>query len=60
MEEPRRRTLVRMSNLMERVRKYNVREDSRTSIQDKHLFFPIPQSAIDANFSVQLEQNPGY
>ncbi|GEO06123.1 membrane protein [Adhaeribacter aerolatus] len=60
VEEPRRRTLVRMGNLVERVRKYNIREDSRTSIQDKHLFFPIPQSAIDANFSVQLEQNPGY
>lgn len=23
-------------------------------------FYPIPQSAIDANFSAPLEQNPGY
>ncbi len=60
VEEPRRRTLVRMGNLVERVRKYNIRADTRTSIQDKHLFFPIPQSAIDANFSARLEQNQGY
>jgi starch-binding outer membrane protein, SusD/RagB family len=60
VEEPRRRTLIRMGNLVERVRKYNIREDTRSSIEDRHLFFPIPQSAIDANFSAKLEQNPGY
>lgn len=59
-EEPRRRTLTRMGNLVERVRKYNLLEITRTTIQDKHAFFPIPQTAIDANFSVKLEQNPGY
>jgi hypothetical protein len=60
VEEPRRRTLVRMGNLVERVRRYNLRADTCNSIQDKHMFFPIPQSAIDANFSAKLEQNPGY
>jgi tetratricopeptide (TPR) repeat protein len=59
-EEPRRRTLMRMGKLVERVRKYNMRESTRTSIQEKHELFPIPQTAIDANFSTKLEQNPGY
>jgi hypothetical protein len=60
VEEPRRRTLIRMGNLVERVRKYNLLEITRTTIQDKHAFFPIPQPAIDANFSTKLDQNPGY
>lgn len=60
VEEPRRRTLCRMGNLVDRVRRYNLRPDTRSSIADKHLFFPIPQTAIDANFSAKLEQNPGY
>lgn len=60
VEEQRRRTLTRMGKLVERVRKYSIRASTRTTIQDKHAFFPIPQSAIDANFSAKLEQNPGY
>jgi hypothetical protein len=60
VEEPRRRTLCRMGKLVERVRKYNMREDTRISIQDFNELFPIPQIAIDANFSTVLEQNPGY
>ena len=59
-EEPRRRTLARMGKLVERVRKYNLLEQTRTTIQDKHELFPIPQTAIDANFGAKLEQNPGY
>ena len=59
-EEPRRRTLTRMGLLVERTRKYNLLEVTRTTIQDYHEFFPIPQSAIDANFAKKLEQNPGY
>lgn len=59
-EEPRRRTLIRMEKLVERVRKYNLLEISRTTIQDYHGLFPIPQTAIDANFTKQLVQNPGY
>lgn len=60
VEEPRRRTLCRMGNLVERVQQYNIRPDTRSSIKNKHLFFPIPQSAIDANYSAKLEQNPDY
>ncbi|MBB5284061.1 tetratricopeptide (TPR) repeat protein [Rhabdobacter roseus] len=57
-EEQRRRTLTRFGMLVERVRKYNHRSSS--SIQEKHEFLPIPQSAIDANIGAKLEQNPGY
>ncbi|GGM90357.1 hypothetical protein GCM10010967_24180 [Dyadobacter beijingensis] len=60
VEEQRRRTLSRMGKLVERVRKYSIRASTRTSILEKHELFPIPQSAIDANFSAVLEQNPGY
>jgi hypothetical protein len=60
VEEQRRRTLIRMGKLVERVRKYSIRASTRNTVQDKHAFFPIPQSAIDANFSAKLEQNPGY
>jgi tetratricopeptide (TPR) repeat protein len=59
-EEPRRRTLTRMGNLVDRVRKYSLLESTRSTIQDKHLFFPIPQTAIDANIGAKLEQNAGY
>lgn len=59
-EEPRRRTLMRMGKLVERVKKYNMKEETRNSISEKHELFPIPQSAIDANYGHKLEQNPGY
>ena len=59
-EEPRRRTLVRMGQLVSRTRKYNIREITRNSIEDYNRFWPIPQEAIDANFSAKLEQNAGY
>lgn len=59
-EEPRRRTLSRMGKLVERTRKYQSRVDVRSTIQDYHELYPIPQSAIDANFSAKLTQNPGY
>ncbi|MCK8494649.1 RagB/SusD family nutrient uptake outer membrane protein [Spirosoma sp. RP8] len=59
-EEPRRRTLSRMGKLVERTRKYQTRSDVRSTIQDFHELYPIPQSAIDANFSAKLTQNPGY
>src|SRR5690606_7904823 len=49
VEEPRRRTLVRVGKLVERVRKYNLLEETENAIQDYHLYFPIPQSVIDAN-----------
>lgn len=59
-EEPRRRTLARMGKLVERVRKYSIRAITRNSIADYHQWWPIPQSAIDANISSELEQNDGY
>jgi hypothetical protein len=60
IEEPRRKTLARMGNLVERVRKYNMRQSTRESIQDYHQWFPLPQKAIDANQGAVLKQNPGY
>jgi len=59
-EEPRRRTLIRMGKLVERVRKYGLLDGTRETIQDYHNLWPIPQEAIDANFASDLEQNPGY
>ncbi|MEQ9437396.1 MAG: RagB/SusD family nutrient uptake outer membrane protein [Cyclobacteriaceae bacterium] len=59
-EEPRRRTLIRMGNLVERVREYGLLESSRNTIQDYHTLWPIPQEVIDANLGADLEQNPGY
>ena len=60
IEETRRRTLVRMGKLVERVRIYNIRQDTRESILGHHRWFPIPQSAIDSNLEAVLEQNIGY
>lgn len=59
-EESRRRTLIRLGLLVDRVKKYNLLEISRTTIQDRHALFPIPQTAIDANIGKKLDQNPGY
>lgn len=59
-EEPRHRTLVRTGKLVERVRKHAMLDETRTTIQDHHEFWPIPQVAIDANIGAKLEQNPGY
>lgn len=59
-EEPRMRTLIRMGKLVERVRLYDIDQTSRATVQDYNQFWPIPQSAIDANTGAVLEQNPGY
>lgn len=59
-EEPRRRTLVRMGRLVDRVKKYSIRELTRNSVEKHHQWWPIPQSAIDANMGARLEQNEGY
>ena len=59
-EEPRRRTLTRMGKLVERVRKYSLLATTKSTIQNKHEFFPIPQTAIDANLNAKLDQNTGY
>jgi tetratricopeptide (TPR) repeat protein len=59
-EEPRRRTLIRMGKLVERVRKYGLLESSRNTIQNYNELWPLPQVAIDANSGAELQQNPGY
>ena len=59
-EETRTRTLIRMGKLVERVRLYDPDPVSRETIQEFNQFWPIPQSAIDANTGAELKQNPGY
>lgn len=59
-EEPRRRTLVRMEKLVERAKTYSIRAATRNSVAAHHQWWPIPQTAIDANTDAVLEQNPGY
>ncbi len=58
IEEQRRRTLVRMGVLYERVRKYN--PSSAGTIQPFNQLWPIPLSAIDSNTGAVIAQNPGY
>jgi hypothetical protein len=60
IEEPRRKTLARTGTLVERVKRYNMRISTRETIQDYHQWFPIPQSAIDANKGTKFGQNYGY
>ncbi len=58
VEEPRRRTLIRVGKLYERTVKYNAL--SGKTIKPFNELWPIPQSAIDANLEAELKQNPGY
>ncbi len=58
IEEPRRRTLVRMGLLYERATRYNQR--AANTMQPYNELWPIPQKAIDANTGAKLTQNPGY
>ncbi|GAA4315224.1 RagB/SusD family nutrient uptake outer membrane protein [Compostibacter hankyongensis] len=58
IEEPRRRTLVRMGVLYDRVRRYN--PASAATIRPFNQLWPIPQRAINSNTGAALEQNPGY
>jgi hypothetical protein len=76
MEEPRRRTLVRLGKLVERTRAFNSyvtgfpcpatgpcnpgQPGLGTTIQAHHELFPIPQSFINANTGAVIQQNPGY
>ena len=57
-EEPRRRTLARMGQLYDRVKRYNPR--CASTIQPFNERWPIPQSVIDANTAAVIEQNKGY
>ncbi len=60
-EEFRLSTLCRMGKLVEYIMKYNEAVNARGEILDDHLnLLPIPQSDIEANTEVEMEQNPGY
>ncbi len=60
IEEHRRKTLVRTGTFVERVRKYN--QQDAADIQEHHMFWPIPQTAIDPNVDNPdgIPQNEGY
>ena len=58
IEEPRRRTLVRMGLLYKRATTYNWR--AAATMEPFNELYPIPQEAIDANTGAELTQNPGY
>lgn len=66
IEEKRRLTLMRTGKLYERVMKYNpFYADHKTNgdgvgMLEKYNLWPIPQSVIEANSDVVIEQNPGY
>jgi len=58
LEEHRRYTLLRTGTWLERVQKYNHNGGQTATARDE--LFPIPQSAIDANLTSPMTQNPGY
>ncbi len=60
IEEPRRKTLSRTGTLYRRVKEYAIREETRTTVRDFHQWYPMPQSAIDANKGAPLGQAYGY
>ncbi len=62
-EELRIITLMRMGKLAERVRAKNPMHNGQFAshgVEDYHNLWPIPQSEIERNTEVVLEQNPGY
>ncbi|MGF7077681.1 RagB/SusD family nutrient uptake outer membrane protein [Mucilaginibacter sp. UYCu711] len=60
IEEPRRLTLNRLGLWYERTLKYALFDVTKQTVKPFHKYFPIPQSAIDANSGAVLKQNPGY
>ena len=59
-EEPRRRTLIRLGLLVEKVKEHGLMESWRSTIQDYNNLWPIPQDVIDSNYGAVIAQNPGY
>lgn len=57
-EENRRLTLMRTKKLVERATALN--GNKITGLTAKHLLLPVPQSEINLNKDVQLDQNPDY
>ena len=65
IEERRRLTLSRTGMFYERVRNLNPYYNADFAANGKdfeetYTLYPIPQSVIEANKDVKLEQNPGY
>lgn len=62
-EEHRWNTLLRMGGTVavDRIKEYSYWDKARTSLTKKTFnLWPIPQSVIDTNKDVKLEQNPGW
>lgn len=65
IEEKRRLTLARTGMMLERVKRLNPYYSAAHSangkdFEEKYCWYPIPQSAIEANKDAVLEQNPLY
>lgn len=61
-EESRWNTLLRMGGTVavDRIKKYSYWDYPRTTLTKQYNIWPIPQSVIDTNKDVVLEQNPGW
>tara|TARA_R110002050_G_scaffold261556_1_gene401718 strand:- start:252488 stop:254125 length:1638 start_codon:yes stop_codon:yes gene_type:complete len=62
IEESRWNTLLRMGGTVavDRIRTYAKNDITRTTLTTDFNLWPIPQSVIDRNKDVKLEQNPGW
>ncbi|NWJ52477.1 MAG: RagB/SusD family nutrient uptake outer membrane protein [Bacteroidetes bacterium] len=61
-EECRWNTLLRMGGTIavDRIKKYAFWPEAQTSLTFNYNLWPIPQTVIDANKDVKLDQNPGW
>ncbi len=59
-EEQRRYTLRRTMNAEDFVEWITARNGKDQGLSERDYLFPVPQSVIDANVSVPMEQNPGF
>lgn len=61
-EECRWNTLLRMGGTIavDRIKKYAYWPEAQTSLTFNYNLWPIPQTVIDANKDVKLDQNPGW
>ena len=57
-EEQRRCTLLRTGKWLERVRAFN--HNGGETVRDIDVLFAIPQDVIDANLTLEMENNPGH
>lgn len=57
-EEQRRCTLLRTGKWLERVRAHN--NNGGATVRDIDVLFAIPQDVIDANLTLEMENNPGH